>query len=161
MTSLSSYRPNSPRFKGKGKLPDPEIEKVPLSPPNPDYIAFLFVDKVDTRYLHKKLEKEYSKDKAERELKEVRLSEEKAQKQAERDAERKARKAAERKKERKAREAAEQEAKMAAEKETVKPVAQEQTIHVHDASGDEHIQPEPIAISTPAMVLKEMESIFP
>jgi hypothetical protein len=35
---------------------------------------------------------------------------------------------------------------MAAEKETVEPVAQEQTIHVHDASGDEHIQPKPIAI---------------
>ena len=45
---------------------------------------------------------------------------------------------------------------MAAEKETVKPVAQEQTIHVHDASGDEHIQPKPIAISTPAMVLEVM-----
>lgn len=43
---------------------------------------------------------------------------------------------------------------MAAEKETVEPVAQEQTIHVHDASGDEHIQPKPSAISTPAMVLE-------
>lgn len=33
-------------------------------------------------------------------------------------------------------------AKMAAEKESV----QEQTIHVHDASGDEHIQPKSIAL---------------
>jgi len=50
---------------------------------------------------------------------------------------------------------------MAAEKETVEPVAQEQTIHVHDASGDEHIQPPPIAISTPAMVLEDMAKIVP
>jgi len=49
---------------------------------------------------------------------------------------------------------------MAAEKETVEPVAQEQTIHVHDASGDEHIQPKPIAISTPAMVLEALISIL-
>jgi hypothetical protein len=50
---------------------------------------------------------------------------------------------------------------MAAEKETVEPVAQEQTIHVHDASGDEHIQPKPIAISTPAMVLEAMAKRVP
>jgi RNA 3'-terminal phosphate cyclase len=50
---------------------------------------------------------------------------------------------------------------MAAEKETVEPVAQEQTIHVHDASGDEHIQPKPIAIRTPAMVLEAMAKRVP
>jgi hypothetical protein len=50
---------------------------------------------------------------------------------------------------------------MAAEKESVPPVVQEQTIHVHDASGDEHIQPKPIAISTPAMVLEAMAKKVP
>ncbi len=50
---------------------------------------------------------------------------------------------------------------MAAKKETVEPVAQEQTIHVHDASGDEHIQPKPIARSTPAMVLEAMAKMVP
>ncbi|KAK8708318.1 hypothetical protein V6N13_059362 [Hibiscus sabdariffa] len=50
---------------------------------------------------------------------------------------------------------------MAAKKETVEPVAQEQTIHVHDASGDEHIQPKLIARSTPAMVLEAMAKMVP
>lgn len=41
----------------------------------------------------------------------------------------------------------EQEAKVAVEKETVEPVAQEQTMLVHDAN--EHIQPPPTTISAP------------